>query len=321
MIINFEKKFFSFRLPSEIINSKYKISLKEGWIIRTKNKNNEVGYGEISPILKSDILVCKKEINQIPKENEEISFLEKINRMHPCIQSGINSALAEIKGEIKFRKYYPFDKINQTAILLRSDNIIEEIKSIKKKLKYQNLNITIKWKVGIEENKKEEYLLNRILNELPKNYKLRIDANGGWTREVANRWAEILKNNNNLDWLEQPLAPEDFEGHRKLNEKIPIALDETLLQFPEFIESWDGWQIRRPSQERNPMKLMEDLIKYKRMISISSSFETGIGRRLLFHFAFVQLKGSTPKVPGLALRQTPNSSLFSNDPNTIWENL
>tara|TARA_Y100001980_G_C14542896_1_gene321421 strand:+ start:354 stop:1319 length:966 start_codon:yes stop_codon:yes gene_type:complete len=321
MIFEFEKKFFSYRLSSDVKNSNYKIKSKNGWIIKIKNKNNELGYGEISPISKSDFMICKREINQIPKENDEISLLESIKKLHPCIQSGIICAIAEIKGQLKFRESYPFKKIDQSAILLDSYNIVHELNVIKKNIKYKDLNITIKWKVGIQENLKEEKILEKILCELPSNYKLRIDANGAWSRKLANNWADILKNNKNLDWLEQPLAPEDYEGHRKLNKKIPIALDESLLHYPDFIKSWEGWQIRRPSQEKNPLQLLEDLTNDKYYVSISSSFETGIGRRMLFHCAFIQLKGRTPKVPGLALAQAPDTFLFESNPNIIWENL
>ena len=321
MLLTFQKKLFSYKLSKKVINSNFKITSKNGWIIKIKNEYDAFGYGEISPIKEHDFMICKKEIKNIPKKNDEKSIIENIKKLHPCIQSGINSAIAEMKGKLKFRKTYLFDKIDQSALLLNSSNIIKELKLMKKNIKYKDLNITIKWKVGIKEYLKEIQLLEKILSELPSNYKLRIDANGSFSREQANYWAETLKNNESLDWLEQPLAAEDFEGLRKLNKKIPIALDESLLEFPELIDSWDGWQIRRPSQEKNPIKLLEDLINNRKLISISSSFETGIGRRLLYDFALIQSKSSTPKVPGLALAQTPNTYLFDNNPKIIWENL
>ncbi len=321
MRINIEKKFYSFNLASTVINSKYKTYSKSGWIIKLKNQNNAVGYGEISPLLSSDIKVCEKEINQIPKVNEELKVLENIKKLHPCIQSGFNSAIAEMNGEIDFKKCYPFYQIDQTAILLQTNQELNELKLLKNNLKYKNKNLTIKWKVGIKPIDKEEKILEKILNEIPINFKLRIDANCAWCREIANKWAEILNHNKNLDWLEQPLAAEDIEGLRKLNTKIPIALDESLIRFPTLIDTWEGWQIRRPSQECNPLKLMKELVEMKRLRSISSSFEIGIGRRLLFHFSLLQQRGPNPVAPGLALRQTPKSFLFSDNPHFIWEQL
>ena len=163
--------------------------------------------------------------------------------------------------------------------------------------------------------------MKEILNQINSNIRLRIDANGSWGREIANRWADILKDNLNIDWLEQPLSIDDIDGLKELNKKIPIALDESLLKYPDLIYECDGWQIRRPSQEKNPVNLLRDLENKKGLISIGTSFETGIGRRWLYHLSSLQLLGPTPKVPGLALNKMPNSSLFLNEPQKIWDQL
>ena len=130
-----------------------------------------------------------------------------------------------------------------------------------------------------------------------------------------------MKDIENIDWLEQPLSTDDIEGLRELNKRMPIALDESLLKYPYLINEWDGWQIRRPSQERNPMHLLKELKDKKGFRSLSTSFETGIGRRWLFHLSSLQLLGLTPKVPGLALKKNPNSFLFLNDAQKIWDQL
>jgi len=130
-----------------------------------------------------------------------------------------------------------------------------------------------------------------------------------------------LKDNKNIDWLEQPLCVDDIDGLKELIKKIPIALDESLLKFPNLIDEWKGWQIRRPSQENNPVKLLRELENKKALISISTSFETGIGKRWLYHLSSLQLQGPTPKVPGLAMNKFPNSFLFLNEAKTIWDQL
>ena len=130
-----------------------------------------------------------------------------------------------------------------------------------------------------------------------------------------------MKDNKNIDWLEQPLCVDDIEGMKELNKKIQIALDESLLKFPTLIDEWKGWQIRRPSQENNPVKLLRVLENKKALISISTSFETGIGKRWLYHLSSLQLQGSTPKVPGLAMNKLPNSFLFLNEAKKIWDQL
>ncbi len=321
MNIKFKKKLFCYKLISSVRNSKTSFNYKKGWIIKLNIKDESIGFGEISPLKENDLSICEKEINKIPEYFYKDELIEKINNFHPCVQSGINSAVGEMEGTLNFKDKYNFNEIDESAILLNSCSIIDEIKKIQRLTIFEKKIITIKWKVGLENYKIEEKILEDILNLSGSDIRLRIDANGAWTRKIANRWAEILKDDKNIDWLEQPLAIDDIEGLKELNKKIPVALDESLIKYPKLINLWDGWQIRRPSQESNPLKLFKELNANKSMRCISSSFETGIGRRMLYHLSSLQLIGPTPKVPGLALKQMPDGILFKNNPKLIWNNL
>ena len=321
MNLIFKKKSYCFNLSTKVENSKTSYLKKSGWIIKLKNNDKKIGFGEVSPLLKEDLKKCEEQLNMIPEYVGVLNLSEQINIFHPCIQSAINSALAEINGKIIFKENYFFDEIDKTAILLNPNNVISDLNEIKKSQSNIGKSVTIKWKVALKNNNEEEAILEEILSQIGNNIKLRIDANGSWGREMANRWADILKDNKNIDWLEQPLSVDDIDGLKELNKKIPIALDESLLKFPTLIDEWKGWQIRRPSQEKNPDKLLRDLENKKALISISTSFETGIGRRWLYHLSSLQLQGPTPKVPGLAMNKFPNSFLFLNQAQKIWDQL
>ena len=321
MNLIFQKKSYSFKLSAKVENSKTNYHTKSGWIIKLISNDKKIGFGEVSPLHKKDLKKCAKQLDMIPEYIEEFNLSEQINIFHPCIQSAINSALAEINGKIIFKENYAFDEIDKTAIFLNSENVISELNEIKKRQSDIGKSVTIKWKVALKNNHEEEANLEEILSQIGNNIKLRIDANGSWGREIANRWADILKDNKNIDWLEQPLCVDDIDGLTELNKKIPIALDESLLKFPNLIDEWKGWQIRRPSQENNPVKLLRELENKKALISISTSFETGIGKRWLHHLSSLQLQGPTPKVPGLAMNKFPNSFLFLNEAKKIWDQL
>jgi len=321
MNLIFKKKSYCFKLSTKVENSKTTYLTKSGWIIKLKNNDKKIGFGEVSPLLKEDLKKCEEQLNMIPEYVGVLNLSEQINIFHPCIQSAINSALAEINGKIIFKENYFFDEIDKTAILLNPNNVISDLNEIKKSQSNIGKSVTIKWKVALKNNNEEEAILEEILSQIGNNIKLRIDANGSWGREMAKRWADILKDNKNIDWLEQPLSVDDIDGLKELNKKIPIALDESLLKFPTLIDEWKGWQIRRPSQENNPVKLLRELENKKALISISTSFETGIGRRWLYHLSSLQLQGPTPKVPGLAMNKFPNSFLFLNQAQKIWDQL
>ena len=321
MNLIFQKKSYSFKLSDKVENSKTTYHTKFGWIIKLTSNDKKIGFGEVSPLHKEDLKKCATQLDMIPSYIEVLNLSEQINIFHPCIQSAINSALAEINGKIIFKGNSYFDEIDKTAILLNHENVVSDLNEIKKRQSDIGESLTIKWKVALKNNHEEEASLEEILSQIGNNIKLRIDANGSWGREIANRWADILKDNKSVDWLEQPLCVDDIDGLTELNKKIPIALDESLLKFPNLIDEWKGWQIRRPSQENNPVKLLRELENKKALISISTSFETGIGKRWLYHLSSLQLQGPTPKVPGLAMNKFPNSFLFLNEAKKIWDQL
>ncbi len=321
MNLIFQKKSYSFKLSDKVENSKTTYHTKSGWIIKLTSNDKKIGFGEVSPLHKEDLKKCATQLDMIPSYIEVLNLSEQINIFHPCIQSAINSALAEINGKIIFKENSYFDEIDKTAILLNHENVVSDLNKIKKRQSDIGKSLTIKWKVALKNNHEEEASLEEILSQIGNNIKLRIDANGSWGREIANRWADILKDNKSVDWLEQPLCVDDIDGLTELNKKIPIALDESLLKFPNLIDEWKGWQIRRPSQENNPVKLLRELENKKALISIGTSFETGIGKRWLYHLSSLQLQGPTPKVPGLAMNKFPNSFLFLNEAKKIWDQL
>ena len=202
MNLIFKKKSYSFKLPTKLKNSKTTYLTKSGWIIQLTSNDKKIGFGEVSPLPEEDLKKCEKQLDMIPDFVEFNSLSEQINIFHPCIQSAINSALAEINGRIIFKENYYFNEIDKTAILLNPENVISDLNEIKKRQSNIGKSITIKWKVAIKNNHDEEAILEEILSQIDNNIKLRIDANGSWGREIANRWADILKDNKNIDWLE-----------------------------------------------------------------------------------------------------------------------
>ena len=104
MNLQFKKKYFRFNLSSKVENSKNTYRDKSGWIIKLKNNYKEFGFGEVSPLLKRDLKRCEEQLNKIPESVNSIYLSKEIKFFHPCIQSAINSALAEMDGEIIFKR-------------------------------------------------------------------------------------------------------------------------------------------------------------------------------------------------------------------------
>ena len=158
MNLIFKKKSYSFKLSTKVENSKTTYFTKLGWIIKLTSNDKKIGFGEVSPLLEEDLKKCAKQLNMIPENVGVFNLSEQIKIFHPCIQSAINSALAEINGKIIFKENYTFDAIDKTAILLNSENVISELNEIKKRQSNIGKSVTIKWKVALKNNHQKKQI-------------------------------------------------------------------------------------------------------------------------------------------------------------------
>ncbi len=316
MDLNIKTKKFCFSLSKDLKTSQGILKNKEGWLIRITSNDGKIGWGEVSPIEEKELSKCKRILSEInPHANRE-ELEENIKLLPKSLGFGLGSALAEIDSEIGEGSKEGWLKTNKSALLLTLNNsTIDYINN----LLYNKKGITLKLKVGLNSDKKEKELIEEILKYMPDDSKLRLDPNGAWEFNQAEDWAYKLKDNPKIEWIEQPINAEDIPGLIKLSKIISIALDESLIANPSLIELWDGWQIRRPSIEGDPRSILKEFRKGVKFRAISTTFETGIGKRWIEHLAALQIKGPTPTDPGLAPGWLPKSNLFSNCPELVWQ--
>lgn len=93
----------------------------------------------------------------------------------------------------------------------------------------------IKIKVGRPELAEDVSRVAAVRERVGPDIALMVDANMGWSVEQAIDAAKAFREFT-LHWLEEPIAPDDFEGHaRILNEGgVPIAAGENLHTEREF---------------------------------------------------------------------------------------
>lgn len=86
---------------------------------------------------------------------------------------------------------------------------------------------TVKCKVGARSVDEDLRRVRAIREAVGSGPAIRLDANGGWSREGAARALDGLADLE-IEYVEQPLAADDLAGHRELSSSVPIALDESL---------------------------------------------------------------------------------------------
>ena len=320
MHFTLQVKPFSFRLTKKLIASNGEISLKVGWLIKLQDNLGRLGWGEISPLNYSEREICEKILKGLG-ETPSREVLEKgIKEWPGALSFGIGAALAELEGQFASGDEQEWLTAPNSAYLLPTNNLVlDSLDYFLEKFKKHTGILTFKWKVATQSTSKEHTILHQILNRLPSNARIRIDANGGWNRHQAEEWASKLKEERKLEWLEQPLSGEDIEGLVSLSKQVPVALDESLRINQSLKAEWKGWQIRRPSLDGDPRILLDELRSGVTHRAISTAFETGIGLRWVHYLATLQQKTTTPTAPGLAPGWSPSGNLFNKNPKIVWE--
>ena len=99
--------------------------------------------------------------------------------------------------------------------------------------------VGVKMKIGGPDPRVDVARVGAVRAALGSDARLMIDVNQKWDRTTALAWAPEFEQFD-VAWLEEPLDPDDVEGHAMLARatRIPIALGEhvyTRTQFREFI--------------------------------------------------------------------------------------
>ena len=294
---------------------------RRGWVLRLEDSVGRLGWGEVSPLEAEQHEACQAALVRMMGLGGgwTVSSLEHWIATGPAaLAFAIGAALAELDGELGSASSAGWLQAPMSAFLLPAGVAMRDVLDRLLASVDPNLPFTLKWKVAVCDHEEEWCLLQGLLDKLPALARLRLDANGGWDRLQAWQWVERLRGDSRLEWLEQPLAADDWEGLQAIAAVVPVALDESLQAYPTWRDHWESWQVRRPLLEGDPRPLLRDLLRGRPRLMLSTAFETGIGGRWLAHLAALQAQGETPAAPGLAPGWCPAGPLFSSDPAEVW---
>ena len=293
-----------------------------GWLLRIDDGCGRCGWGEVSPLTPQQRMRCDRWLTERIHGAATFASVDEVEQLlvgSPAeVAFALGAALAELQGEVGARSPLNWLPAPESARLLPAGLAMPAALSEVLALLPAEGALTFKWKVAAAVDSEERRLLAWLLEALPSQARLRLDANGGWGLATAEQWAEVLQSEPRLEWMEQPLAPEDLAGHQHLLARVPVALDEGLRDHPGWRAHWPGWQVRRPALEGDPRPLLRQLQQGTPHLMLSTAFETGIGARWLAHLAALQQQGPTPAAPGLAPGWCPEGALFSPDPQQVW---
>ena len=311
---------YGFALPRQLITSQGVVAKRSGWLLRLDAADGRRCWGEAPLWTPQAADAAEAALVAMPATGTRRQLEQWLVQLPAPLAFALGTALVEADGLGAADQGGWLAAPESAWLLPAGDAMLPALEAVRQQASARPF--TVKWKVAAKADRREFALLDALLELLPANSRLRLDANGGWDRRTAHRWADRLKADPRLEWLEQPLAPADHTGLQALAVEVPVALDESLREQPALVDGplrWLGWQVRRPAMEGDPRPLLQALQAGVPRLMLSTAFETGIGRRLLAHLAALQAQGSTPAAPGLAPGWRPAGDLFADDPQQVWE--
>jgi O-succinylbenzoate synthase len=257
--------------------------LREGIIIQLIDEVGNMRYGEIAPIpwfnsetLLQTISFCEQLGNSITE-----TTILAIPDCLPACQFGFESAIDSFTD----RSNTELSNSQLAGLLPTGISAI----SAWEKLWNEGYR-TLKWKIAVSDLKEELEIFEKLIQLIPDEARLRLDANCGLSYQEAKTWLEVI-NKTNVEFVEQPLPVNEFEAMLKLSEisDTPIALDESVANLKQLQNCYDlGWRgvfVVKIAIAGSPRQLRHFFQQHQIDAVFSSVFETSVGRQAALKLA------------------------------------
>ncbi len=285
-----------------VFTSQGKLERREIISVKFLNEKGDCGTGGAYPLppftedVKSIIGEARSRAAQLEETNfdsfEEFSdFLLSLNKIHPTLLFAFESAFINLMIEADEITESQFIKRIRSAPIKLNALISEEDTSkffqSAEEAVQRGFN-TLKIKLGFSAFENELIRIG-FLNNLSDDIKLRLDINGAWNFEVAQKKIERLTQFN-VEYVEDPTN--SFEDNLKLAKLFPgnVAFDQTAKGIKEIklIAENKSVLILKPAFFGSLRRSLEviDLFNEKgAKLIISSAFEDATGREINYALA------------------------------------
>lgn len=233
----FDYKQFSLDLVQPLETAHGTITRREGFLVRIERDGIE-GIGESTPLpgWTEPIDECRAALDRAASIIERDGFdaaLDAVSR--PAARYGLSLALCDMRAKQAGLPLYQYlggenadcsVPVNATI----GNGSVEETVTAAEKAVDQGYEC-LKCKVGVQSIDADIERLRAVRNAVG-DIELRGDANGAWNISQAHRVFESFSDIG-ISYVEQPLSPDDVEGHIALRESdmgVGVALDETLTR-------------------------------------------------------------------------------------------
>lgn len=233
---------------------------RRSMILREEQSDGLVSYGEVAPtpgFTNCDIDDLLPEVEAWAQGGSTSStpiFLSALS----CLSSEVWRFAGDFKG---------------TPIMCSGLDVLEE----------NPVHLTRKRKIGLGSPQSEINEILEWMSRLPKQAKVRLDANGSLSIESLQLWIDALEGEAKLEFVEQPLAVGQLEELKSLSRgtSVPFALDESIVDGggPEAlrINGWEGYYVIKPSLFTDWEEMIRFIKSEPEKSIVSTVFESPFG--------------------------------------------
>jgi O-succinylbenzoate synthase len=248
---------------------------REGLVVRLEDESGRVGYGEVAPLPEfgSETLEQAERYFSSCGERLSLEAIERIPVDLRCCRFALGSAAWMIESP---DVAYLF---RNTALLPTGEAALDAVPEFLS-LGYR----TFKMKIAVHPMPREVSLVHGLLELMPPDARLRLDANGSLAESSFQRWCASLEGRRGVEFVEQPMSPGVELTMRRIAgaHDLPVALDESLSTVDSVDEAlgrtaWFGPLVLKSALLGFPAQLLRSLERARNPLVFSSVFETGIG--------------------------------------------
>lgn len=230
---------FSLPLSTPLSTASGDIERREGFVVRFDHRG-ETGVGEATPLpgWTESIEECEKALEQALATHRERghsgALLEFDAGSVPAARHGFATALLDADARadgVSLAEWFDADAgrsvpVNATV----GDGSVDETVAAAESAVADGFDC-LKVKAGARPVEGDVDRVRAVREAVGDGVELRVDANGAWDRDAAERALEAVAG---LDvaYVEQPLPPDDLSGHADLRDRgVDIALDEAFVEY------------------------------------------------------------------------------------------
>lgn len=267
-------------------------AVREGIIVKLTDVDGRVGLGEIAPLpnfgsetLEDAMALCQSWPHPVRWED-----IRAIPSTHPASQFGLESAWEMLQSS---KNRFDGSGVDTAAAhdyccLLPTGSAAQ----MAWQQPYDRGDRTFKWKIGVAPISEEMEGFENLVQTLPSDVRLRLDANGGLTLDEAQRWLSVCDrlldtDSAQVEFLEQPQPPAQFDDMLALSRqyRTAIALDESVATLTQlqtcYQRGWRGPVVIKAAIAGFPSALRRWCQSVDADVVWSSVFETAIARQFI----------------------------------------